>query len=122
MASNDHVGLVATFGTDPGQPLIGAGRYIVSERGLKHRAEVGFAVLEEHQGKGIGSLLLRHLAIVGRAQGVCEFLADVLADNSRMIAVFEGSGFPIKRSTEHGVERVLLTIADDAKPKKEGSI
>jgi hypothetical protein len=43
----DHVGLVATFGTDREQPLIGVGRYIVCVGGAKHdRAEVAFAVTE----------------------------------------------------------------------------
>src|SRR5215471_17846129 len=80
----DHVGLVATFGTDPEQPLIGAGRYVLCADASKHhRAEVAFAVLDEHQGKGIGSLLLRHLTIIGKAQGVREFQAEVLADNQK---------------------------------------
>ena len=109
----DHVGLVATLGTDPEQPLIGVGRYIVCDDAPEHRrAEVAFAVLDEHQGKGVGSLLLQHLAKIGRAQGVREFQAEVLSDNNPMIAVLAGSGFPIKRSTEFGVDRVLLTIAD----------
>jgi L-amino acid N-acyltransferase YncA len=94
--------------------LIGVGRYIVCANDPKrHRAEVAFAVLDEHQGKGLGSLLLQHLAIIARAQGVREFLAEVLAHNNRMSAVFKGSGFPIERSTDFGVERVLLTIADE---------
>jgi len=43
----DYVGLVATFGADREQPLIGVGRYIVCVRGAKHdRAEVAFAVIE----------------------------------------------------------------------------
>jgi GNAT superfamily N-acetyltransferase len=110
----DHVALVATFSTDPEQTLIGVGRYIVCANDPKrHRAEVAFAVLDEHQGKGLGSLLLQHLAIIGRAQGVREFLAEVLAHNNRMSAVFKGSGFSIERSTDFGVERVLLTIADE---------
>jgi len=116
----DHVGLVATFGTDPEQPLIGVGRYIVCADAPKHhRAEVAFAVLDEHQGKGIGSLLLQHLAIIGRAQGVREFQADVLADNHHMIAVLESSGFPIEHSTELGVDLVLLKIADEPQPSKK---
>jgi hypothetical protein len=52
---------------------------------------------------------------------VREFLAEVLADNSRMSAVFKGSGFPIERSTEFGVERVLLTIADEPQSTKKCS-
>jgi GNAT superfamily N-acetyltransferase len=108
----DHVALVATFGTDRESPLIGAGRYIVCASPRHHRAEVAFAVLDEHQGKGIGSLLLQHLATIGRARRIREFQAEVLADNNQMIAVLEGSGFPVQRFTEFGVVRLLLTIAD----------
>jgi RimJ/RimL family protein N-acetyltransferase len=115
-----HVGLVATFGTDSEQPLVGVGRYIVCDDGPRHHcAEVAFALLDEHQGKGIGSLLLQHLAIIGRAQGLSKFQAEVLADNRPMIAVLEGSGFPNERSTELGIDRVLLTITDEPQPTKE---
>jgi GNAT superfamily N-acetyltransferase len=105
----NHVGLVATLGTEP-ERLIAAGRYIVS---ADCRAEVAFAVLEEFQGKGIGSLLLKHLATIGRAEGIREFEAEVMAENRRMISVFERSGFPIERSNEFGVDSVLLKIADE---------
>ena len=98
------------------------GRYILCADAPKHRrAEVAFAVLDEYQGKGIGSLLLRHLAIIGKAQGVREFQAEVLADNQKMIAVLEGSGFPFERSTEFGVDRLLLTITDEPQPGKSPS-
>jgi GNAT superfamily N-acetyltransferase len=108
----DHVALVATFGTETQQPLIGAGRYIACSGQPKHRAEIAFAVLDKYQGKGIGSLLLQHLALIGRAQGVREFVADVITDNKPMISVLEHSGFPIERSREGGVERLVLTITE----------
>jgi len=106
----EHVALVATLGVRPEQ-LIGVGRYICGHGPRDHRAEVAFVVLDEYQGKGVGSILLQHLAIIGRAQGLREFQADVLAENSRMLGVFERSGFPITRATELGVVTVLLTIA-----------
>jgi len=107
-----HVGLVATFGEAPEQPIIGVGRYIrCGLRADAERAEVGFAILDEHQGKGIGSALLHHLAIIGKAHGIKEFQADVLADNYQMIEVLEHSGFKLKRATTLGVSRLLLTIA-----------
>jgi RimJ/RimL family protein N-acetyltransferase len=117
----DHVALVATFGADSESPLIGVGRYIVCSPPQRHRAEVAFAVLDKHQGKGIGSLVLQHLASIARAQGLREFEAEVLADNHPMIGVLEGSGFPIQLSTEFGVARVLLTIADQSQPKEHSS-
>ena len=108
----DHVALVATFGADSGSPVIGVGRYIVCSPPKRHRAEVAFAVLHEHQGKGIGTLLLRHLATIGRGHGLRELQAEVLTDNQQMIRVLEASGFPIQCSTEFGVSRVLLTIGN----------
>jgi|SRR5690348_9365746 RimJ/RimL family protein N-acetyltransferase len=108
----DHVALVATEGPDSDKRLIGVGRYIVCDT-KKRRAEVAFAILDEYQGKGIGSLLLRHLATIGKAQGLRELQAEVLADNHQMTGVLESSGFPIRRSTEFGVDQVLLTISNE---------
>ncbi len=106
-----HVGLVATFGEEPDQPLIGVGRYIRCEgRPDADRAEVGFAVLDAYQGKGIGTALLRHLAIIGKAHGLKEFQADVLTNNYQMIEVLEHSGFKLTRTTWLGVCRLVLTI------------
>jgi GNAT superfamily N-acetyltransferase len=106
----NHVALVATFEIDTEQPLIGVGRYIVCGDSRKHRAEIAFAVLNKYQGKGIGALLLQHLAIIGKSQGVCEFVADVLSDNKPMLSVLEHSGFDIRRSREGGVERLVLIL------------
>jgi len=109
----DHVALVAIFGIETEQPIIGVGRYIVGTDKRHHRyAEVGFAVLDEHQGKGIGTLLLQHLALIARAQGIREFHADVLTDNERMIEVFEDSGFVVEESVDQGVEHLVLAIGE----------
>jgi RimJ/RimL family protein N-acetyltransferase len=109
----DTVALAATPRSDPKELIAGA-RYIVDEEGSGHdSAEIAFLVLDEYQGKGIGSLMLRHLAIIARAQGIREFKADVLADNERMIRVFERSGLLTKRSTSFGVMRLVLTIPAD---------
>ena len=117
----DHVALVATLGDHPESPLIGVGRYIVCSAPQRHRAEVPFSVLDQHQGKGIGSLLLRHLASIATEQGLRELEAEVLADNHSMLGVLERSGFPIQHSTDFGVTRVLLTIAGQQLPKEHSS-
>ncbi len=44
-------------------------------------AEVAFLVEDAHQGRGIGQLLLEHLAQAGRERGVERFVAEVLPDN-----------------------------------------
>ena len=71
------------------------------------RAEVAFLVSDQDRGRGLGSLLLEHLAALGREHGVTRFEADVLADNYGMLRVFRGAGFAIARRTERrrGVRR-----------------
>lgn len=95
-----HVALVATLRIGGDERFIGVGRYVTTEPA---RAEVAFAVLDEHQGRGIGTVLLDHLGRVARAVGITEFQADVLGDNNRMLEVFAKSGFRVKRSTNAGV-------------------
>lgn len=105
-----HVGLVTTFGEALEEPLIGVGRYIVLSD-LPDRAEVGFAVLDRYQGKGIGSLLLRHLALIGRTLGIKEFQAEVLDSNYRMLEVFADSGLPVvERNSRLGVTHAVFSV------------
>jgi GNAT superfamily N-acetyltransferase len=40
------------------------------------------------QGKGIGTQLLRHLAILARQQGIHHFVGEVLRNNGKMLSVF----------------------------------
>ena len=68
------------------------------------RAEVAFLVSDQDRGRGLGSLLLEHLAALGREHGLTRFDADVLADNYGMLRVFRGAGFAVSR---HGGRRGL---------------
>ena len=102
-----HVGLVATLREAGEERIIGVGRYIVRDPASAcDRAEVAFAVLDDHQGRGIGTVLLEHLAVIAEAKGIKEFEADVLGENNRMLEVFARSGFVVKRSHAAGVVHV----------------
>ncbi|MFI5394208.1 MAG: GNAT family N-acetyltransferase [Candidatus Binatia bacterium] len=105
-----HVGLVATLREGEEEHIIGVGRFIRYE--ADHRAEVAFAVADEHQGRGIGTLLLEHLAPLARANGITEFEADVLGENNRMLQVFSKSGFVVRRSIEDGVVHVTFATEE----------
>lgn len=96
-----HVGLVATLTQDSRERFIGVGRYICGKDPT--RAEVAFAILDGFQGRGIGTILLQHLARIAIANGVAEFEADVLGGNRQMLEVFAHSGFRPQRSLESGV-------------------
>ena len=101
----NHVALVAEVKDGDRASIVAGGRYIVEKPGM---AEVAFAVVDDYQGLGIGAILLRHLAALGRQAGLREFTAEVLSDNAPMLKVFERSGlkFSSKRSAD-GVHAVL---------------
>ncbi len=77
-------------------------------------AEVAFVVDEAFRRRGLGTLLLEHLASLGRHHGVRRFVADTLATNTAMLAVLRNAGFAAMRHTADGVTRVVLDIAPSA--------
>jgi acyl-CoA synthetase (NDP forming)/GNAT superfamily N-acetyltransferase len=78
-------------------------------------AEVAFLVDDSQHGRGLGSLLLEHLAAAGRERGVRRFVAEVLADNRGMLNVFTDAGFAVSRRAESGEVHVEMdTLASAA--------
>ena len=100
-----HVGLVATLGSGRDEKIIGVGRYfrLDSPPSEPQRAEVAFAVADAHQGRGIATILLEHLAEIARSAGIEEFEADVRGENNSMLQVFASSGYGVRRSHADGV-------------------
>ena len=86
-----------------------------AERVGPDAAEVAFMVADSLRGRGVGSLLLEHLAAAARDQGVRRFVAEVLAENTRMLRVFLDAGFEISRETEEGTVHVELGTAASAR-------
>ena len=84
-------GLVATTGHEA--RLVAHAFYAA---GAVDRAEVALAVSDELQGKGVGTILLGHLAQAAAAAGIPEFEAEVMYANHKMMQVFLESGFPIR--------------------------
>jgi GNAT superfamily N-acetyltransferase len=105
----DHVALAATIGEGNDERFVGVGRYLRGED--RARAEVAFTVLDQYQGRGIGTILLHHLGRIAAEGGVTEFVANVMANNKQMLEVFANSGFPAHESYEDGIVRVRLDIA-----------
>ncbi|MGW6621015.1 GNAT family N-acetyltransferase [Nocardia sp. NPDC055002] len=92
----DRVGLVAVLGTS----IIGVARYELLARPGPRAAEVAFVVADEHQGRGLGSVLLEHLAGAAAENEVIAFVAEVLAENEAMITVFREAGYQLQRSRD----------------------
>lgn len=73
-------------------------------------AEVAFLVQDAHQGRGIGQLLLEHLAQAARERGVHRFTAEVLPDNQRMLQVFYEQGYQVAGGWDEGVMHLEFDI------------
>jgi acyl-CoA synthetase (NDP forming)/RimJ/RimL family protein N-acetyltransferase len=91
-----------------GDQLIAVGRY--DRYPGTDDAEVAFLVEDAHQGRGLGSVLLEHLAAAGRERGIRRFVAEVLAQNSKMVRVFQDAGYKAERSYEDGVVHLTFPI------------
>jgi len=102
----DRMALVAVAGDE----LIAVGRY---DRIGPGDAEVAFVIADDHQGLGLGTLLLEHLAAAARLQGIGRFTAEVLAVNRRMLRVFNDAGFEVATTFEgDGTIHVSFSIED----------
>ena len=88
----DRVALVAILGDE----LIADARY--DRWPGKDEAEVAFTVADEHQGRGLSTILLEHLAAIARTRGIARFTAEVLGENRAMLSVFARAGWPVSRA------------------------
>jgi len=102
---HDRVALLAELGGE----IVAVARY--ERLPDSDEAEVAFVVADAHQGRGIGSVLLEHLAAAAREIGVKRFQAIVLAENSAMLRVFRDAGYQTTRHQEYG--EVTLEFAVD---------
>lgn len=99
----DRVGLVATVAGE----IVGVGRY---DRVSPTDAEIAFTVRDDYQGRGLGSVLLEHLAVAARERGLRRFVADVLPQNRRMTATFSHAGYHVAQELEDGVVKLAFEI------------
>ena len=68
-------------------------------------------VEDAHQGRGIGSVLLEHLAEAARGNGITRFVAEVLPQNAGMLRVFSDFGYQVQRRYADGVVHLSFPIA-----------
>ena len=88
------VALVATVSQAEGEEIvIGDGRYFADKGEKPERAELGFLIAELYRGRGIASVLLRHLARIAQDAGLSAFEADVLHIIRRCLPCFSVAGY-----------------------------
>jgi acetate---CoA ligase (ADP-forming) len=99
---DNHFGLVALSGGR----IVGHAMYA---RSRPDAVEVAFAVADAMQGRGLGTVLLAHIAAAAASNGYELLEAEVLPENHRMLDVFSESGFPLEIRAEPGVVHVRTT-------------
>ncbi len=87
----DRHALVATLVDEPGTPSVGIARYLRSAADPR-LADAAVTVLDAHQGRGIGTLLLSSLVEAAIDNGVEAFTADILWDNAELLEALRSVG------------------------------
>jgi len=94
-----------------GDHIVGVARY---DRQPDGAAEVAFTIEDDQQGRGIGTILLEHLAAIARAHGIPRFMAWTLSGNAKMLRVFSEAGFGATKTFDDGNVLVVFDIAPTA--------
>src|SRR3954452_22309149 len=100
----DRVALVAMLGDD----MVAVARFDRWQQ--EDEAEVAFTVDDAHHGRGIATVMLEHLAAVGRELGIMRFTAEVLPDNRPMLGVFRAAGFDVSTRFSSGIIDVAFDL------------
>lgn len=107
----DHMAWVALDEDDPEGPGMGVARYIR----LKDEptvAEAAVAVLDDYQGRGVGTILLAVLGQSAIDAGIRTFRNYVVATNTSMLELFEQLGAEV-RTAGGGLLEVDYPLPDD---------
>ena len=110
---DSRVGLVAVLGGE----IIAAGTYHRYPVGDTDAAEAAFLVEDSQQGRGLGSILLEHLAAAAQERGVRRFTAEVLSQNTKMLRVFMDAGYTVHREYDSGVVELVFDIEPTEKSR-----
>jgi RimJ/RimL family protein N-acetyltransferase len=105
-----EVTIVATLNRDEKEIVVGMGQYSVDPN--THLAEVAFVVSDDHQNRGIGSVLLSYLTYLARKQGLLGFTAEVLVENRPMLHLFEKMGFIIDKRLEEQTYELKMAFSE----------
>ena len=108
----DHEALVAVG--PHGTELVGVARYVRLDD--PQTAEVAIAVLDDWQGRGVGTLLMHELTNRARAAGVRRFAATCLADNAAVIDLLRRLGETRVDHPEPGLAHLAIDLPTSPTP------
>ena len=96
--------VVATRGRGERERIVGVARYERDPDRLDH-AEFAALVEDEEQGRGVGTVLVRQVAMAAEAHGIRKLSGDILSDNVRMLNLVRELGLEYTSGHDGGVVR-----------------
>jgi GNAT superfamily N-acetyltransferase len=106
---HDRIGVIAE--DDDGR-IVGHAMYA---RSKPNAVESAFAVADDMQGHGLGSVMVAYVAQLAHENGFEILEAEVMPENHRMLDVFAESGLPLHLRAEPGVVHVSADLSGDSK-------
>jgi GNAT superfamily N-acetyltransferase len=106
-----RMAFVATRMDQDEEGIIGVARYEGLRAGPLDTAEPAVVVEDRFQRRGIGTILMRRLAIYAQTQGICIFVAEISAQNYRILNFIRRSGLPLEIHHHRGAMEVRVSTA-----------
>lgn len=103
-----EVAFVAVSGPREDEAVVGQACYFVNPS--TNFAETAFMVAPSWQGAGLGSALQRRLAEHAKARGIRGFIAEILPENAKMVALAKSGGENISVEKDEDVVHVTTTF------------
>lgn len=105
---DNRFAIAAVAVDEPGQPGVGVARYVRC-RDDPTTAEAAVVVLDDHQGRGIATILMGHLVDAARTHGIETLTGTVMWDNSLLLDAVRAAGATVTPA-EPGVASVRLRL------------
>lgn len=99
------VGVIQRLGTER---IIAEARYSSGSKGKVY--EMAFIVDEEFQGRGLATYMANYLLMIATKRGLKKLCATVLAENKKMLRVFDKTEYEYKTKYSNGVVEVTFKL------------
>ncbi|NOX58213.1 MAG: GNAT family N-acetyltransferase [Planctomycetes bacterium] len=109
--------LLALTGTGDDAQAVGLAHSCLNPR--TNLADVAFLVRDDWQGRGLASTLLKAVIEDAQSKSIAGLTAEVLMQNTAMIRVFNGCGYPVESKLEDGLYSLNISFAPTKRQRKK---
>lgn len=119
----DHrMAFVAVCPDNGDQQIVGIAHYAVVNPAVEpHQAEAAVVVQDDFQARGLGTTLLRRLLDFAREAGITTWVAEISAENRKMMRFIRRGGMPMRTTFEGGALQVYVDITAGPSDEPDGA-